>query len=192
MRALIRTSPTAKSSSPDLVEGDPAADLPQLEREERRAEQRGDRLLQRLGTRPRTVDVQLGPLHEERSEERQPQNVIEVEMRQEDRCPQGASVGRYPLRQALTHRTQSGAEVEDQRRPVRRADQPCRGVPTVEPVAVPRARARPPCAEERHIHAQRLPVGVRSMRWQARDQGQPATGVSPGSACAYGEAVKPG
>ncbi len=104
-----------------------------------------------LGLR-RPVHGEAGAGVVQRAEERDAQDVVEVEVGEQRR-----GVHRRPERphlpvQDVAQRAQPGAEVDDERLVPLDVDDEARGVPPVAPVAIPRARARPPHAVERDVH----------------------------------------
>ena len=138
------------------VDGDElAAELLHVDREDGRLHGRVERVLQAaLGLR-RPVHGQAGAGVVQRAEERDPENVVEVEVGQQrrgvHRCPERPHL---PL-QDVAERPQAGAQVDDERLVPLDVDHQARGVPPVAPVAIPRARARPPHAVERDVHRTR-------------------------------------
>ena len=137
---------------PDVDGDELAAELFHVDREHGWLHGGVQRVLQRaLGLR-RAVHGQARTGVVQRAEERDAQNVVEVEVGEERR-----GVHRRPERPHLpledvTQRTQAGAQVHDKGLVPLDVDHEARGVAPVAAVAIPRARARPPYPVERDVH----------------------------------------
>ena len=123
-----------------------------------------------LGWR-RPVHGEAGPGVVQRAEERDPQDVVEVEMGEQRRGVHRASRAPAPPRcRTSPSAAQAGAQVDDERLVPLDVDHEARGVAPVAPVAIPRARARPPHAVERDVHPRDVtrPGAVRSAPMEQR------------------------
>ena len=109
-----------------VMEGDPRRDVDQPDREQRGREIDGDALGQALYRRGRPPEMDLGAGDEERTEEPEPLQMIEMQMGEED-----VQLARGLGAHGDAQRAQSGAGVEDERVPALEPDLQARGVAAV-------------------------------------------------------------
>ena len=144
--------PDGEVLGPDVNGDELAAELLHVDGEHGRLHRRVQRVLQgALGLR-RPVDREAGARIVEGAEERDPQNVVEVQMGQQRRGVHGGAERTHLPVQHVAVGAQPGAEVDDERIVPLNADHQAGGVAAIAAVAITRARARPPHAVERDVH----------------------------------------
>ena len=109
-----------------VVEGDARRDVREPHGEERRRQVDRDALGQRLHRRRRPPDVHVGSGPEQRLEEAQPLQVVQVQMREED-----VDLGPRGRRERGAERAHAGAGIEHEDMPALEAHLDARGVPAV-------------------------------------------------------------
>ena len=134
------------------MEGEPARDVGQPHREQGRRQVGGDAIGEGLHRRRRAPDVDVDVLAEQRPEEPQPLQVVEVQVGEEE-------VDRRDLLVGHDHAEGSdpGAGVEHHHGAIRAAHLHARGVPAVAEVLGARRRERPPTSPDPRLQLARLP-----------------------------------